>query len=315
MSALHRSSRRLLAYPLLICGLILAMAIGTLARPPRALAVSANIVVSQVYGGGGNAGATYTNDFIELFNRGATTINVTGWSVQYAAAAGTSWQVTNLTGSIAPGQYYLVQEAVGAGGMTPLPAPDATGIIPMSATAGKVALVNSTTALTGSGCPFSASIVDFVGFGTTANCFEGTAPTPAPSNTAAVLRASGGCIDTDSNSADFSSGAPNPRNTSSALNPCGGPTATPTATGTNTPTPLFTATPTAPATITPTPGPTTHIYDIQGASHRSPLVGQSVSNVPGIVIAKTSNGFYMQDSSGDGNDATSDGIFVFTSSA
>ena len=30
-----------------------------------------NLVVSQVYGGGGNTGASYTHDFIELFNRGA----------------------------------------------------------------------------------------------------------------------------------------------------------------------------------------------------------------------------------------------------
>src|SRR5438552_351810 len=98
-------------------------------------AVSTSIVISQVYGGGGNAGSTYTNDFIELFNRGASPVSVNGWSVQYASAAGTSWQVTNLTNvTIQPGQYYLVQEAPGAGGTTPLPTPDATGTIAMSAT-------------------------------------------------------------------------------------------------------------------------------------------------------------------------------------
>jgi hypothetical protein len=49
------------------------------------------VVISQVYGGGGNAGATLKNDFIELFNRGASPVNLNGWSVQYASAAGTGW--------------------------------------------------------------------------------------------------------------------------------------------------------------------------------------------------------------------------------
>lgn len=55
----------------------------------------------------------------------------------------------------------------------------------------------------------------------------------------------------------------------------------------------------------------TRIYTIQGAAHRSPLVGQSVATV-GIVTAVDSNGFYLQDATGDGDIATSDGIFVFT---
>src|SRR5919202_2070349 len=82
------------------------------ARP--AGAVSSTIVVSQVYGGGGNSGATYKNDFIELYNRSAAPVSVTGWSVQYAASTGTTWQRTALSGSIAAGGYYLVQEAAGA---------------------------------------------------------------------------------------------------------------------------------------------------------------------------------------------------------
>jgi predicted extracellular nuclease len=75
----------------------------------RLQAASPNIVISQVYGGGGNSGATLRNDFIELFNRGTTTINDTGWTVQYASASGTSWVSTQLSGFIAPGHYYLVQ--------------------------------------------------------------------------------------------------------------------------------------------------------------------------------------------------------------
>ncbi|MET1023944.1 MAG: lamin tail domain-containing protein, partial [Pseudoxanthomonas sp.] len=108
-----------------------------------ACAAQAQVVISQVYGGGGNTGAPYTNDFIELTNLGTSPVDVTGWSVQYASSAGSSWSVTALSGSIAPGKYYLVQEAAGANMPAPLPAPDATGTIAMSATAGKVALSNA----------------------------------------------------------------------------------------------------------------------------------------------------------------------------
>src|SRR5512140_3704410 len=107
------------------------------------------VVISQVYGGGGNAGSTYKNDFIELYNGGTTPVDLTGWSVQYASTSGTSWtNKTNLTSVIlAPGQYYLVQESAGTGGTTSLPTPDASGSIAMAAGAGKVALVRSVTAL------------------------------------------------------------------------------------------------------------------------------------------------------------------------
>lgn len=59
--------------------------------------------------------------------------------------------------------------------------------------------------------------------------------------------------------------------------------------------------------------PRTRISDIQGAAQRSPLVNQTVTNVPGIVTALESNGFYLQDPNPDSNAATSEGIFVFTS--
>jgi predicted extracellular nuclease len=176
------------------------------------------VVIGQVYGGGGNSGATLTNDFIEVFNRSGETVDLSGWSVQYASAAGTTWQVTPLGArSLAPGQYLHVQQAAGAGG-TVTPVPDVVGNINMSATSGKVALVDSATALSG-GCPLE-SVVDFVGFGT-ANCFEGSGATSVLSNTTAALRAGDGCVDTDDNAADFTVGAPVPRNSSTPLNPCG----------------------------------------------------------------------------------------------
>ena len=116
--------------------------------------------------------------------------------------------------------YYLIQQAAGAGATLPaLPTPDATGTIAMSGTAGKIALVSNTTALTGSGSA-GASIVDFVGFGATANGFEGAGPTPAPSNTAAAIRNGSGCADSNVNSSDFAALAPAPRNSSSPAVTC-----------------------------------------------------------------------------------------------
>ncbi|MDX6611940.1 MAG: hypothetical protein QOD75_1126, partial [Blastocatellia bacterium] len=180
------------------------------------------VVISQVYGGGGNSGAPYQNDFIELFNRGANPVDITGWSVQYASATGTSWSVTPIcpTGlcSIAPGKYFLVQEAGGVNGVG-LPTPDATGTIGMATSGGKVALAVNTTPLTLSGCPLGSAVMDFVGYGS-ADCFEGSGPAPAHSNTTADLRAAGGCIDTNQNAADFATSAPTPRNSSSPANDC-----------------------------------------------------------------------------------------------
>lgn len=192
------------------------------AAPPAAstgvagpVSPTGGVVVSQLYGGGGNSGSTYKNDYIELYNAGTTDVSLADWSVQYASSAGTTWQVTVLTGTIASGHYYLVQEAAGTAGTTSLPSPDATGSISMSATSGKVALVNGKTALSGSGCPIASPIVDYVGFGSSASCYEGSGRTPTLSNTTAALRANDGGQDTNDNAADFTAGAPNPRNSSS----------------------------------------------------------------------------------------------------
>jgi len=358
---------------------------------PTVEAVSNTIVISQLYGGGGNAGSTYTHDFIELFNRGNTTVDVTGWTVQYASATGSTWATTTLAGTIAPGKYYLVQEAQGAGGTTALPTPDATGTIAMAAGAGKVALVNTTTALTGT-CPTGAQIIDLVGYGGTANCFEGTGAAPAPSNTTGDLRGGGGCTETDQNATDFTAVAPTPRNSATPAAPCGGPT-NPTGVGSANPgsvlvgaTTLLTVTvtpgtmppstgitvtgnltaiggsatqmffddgtngdvmagdnifsyqatvamgtPTGPKTLPFTvadaqmrsstgnisltvTGPPVSIHDIQGSGSSSPLMGQLVTT-SGIVTGLKSNGFFIQEPSADANPNTSEGVFVFTSSA
>ena len=175
------------------------------------------LVISQVYGGGGNSGATFKNDFIELFNPGSASVPLAGWSVQYSSAAGSTWQVTALSGSIPPGGYFLVQEAQGSGGTTSLPTPDAIGTIAMGASAGKIALASSTTALTGT-CP---SAVDAVSFGASAtDC--GAKTTPTLSNSTAALRGSQGCDYTKDLSIDFAAAAPTPRNSASPLHVCPG---------------------------------------------------------------------------------------------
>jgi predicted extracellular nuclease len=197
-----------------------------------AQALSTNVVISQVYGGGGNSGAPYTNDYVELFNLGTADVSLDGWSVQYTSATGTgsfgsaSNLITPLSGTLAPGGYLLVQEASNAAVGSPLPTPDVTDGTPinMSASGGKLALVNTATGLgcNGSSTPCSpeqlALIVDLVGWGS-ANFYE-TAAAPGTSNTTAIFRNGNGCVETDNNAADFTAGAPAPRNSASPLYPC-----------------------------------------------------------------------------------------------
>jgi hypothetical protein len=210
-----------------------ALAANTLACTPyvsatgfaTGITAGGGVVISQVYGGGGNTGAPFKNDFVELHNNGTTAVVMTSWSVQYAAATsafGTASLSTTFSGTIQPGGYFLIQGAGGATGAA-LPVADATGIVNMSGTVGKVALVSNATLLSGT-CPVGGAIVDFVGFGATANCFEGAATTAAPSNTTSVSRAGAGCTDANNNALDFSAGAVNPRNTVTSASACG-PTA------------------------------------------------------------------------------------------
>jgi predicted extracellular nuclease len=200
---------------------VLAALLGAVCAP--AFAVS-DVVISQVYGGGGNANAPFNRDYIELFNRSGSPVNISGWSVQYASSTGTSWSNKTVlaTVTLQPGQYYLIGEASGATGIAP-PAPDASGGINMSATTGKVALVSNGNTLGAIANPAgTAGVVDVISFGG-ATPTEGT-PTPVLSNTTAALRNSAGCADTDANGTDFTVGAPAPRNSATARNVCGGGT-------------------------------------------------------------------------------------------
>ena len=165
-----------------------------------------------MYGGGGNTGATYTNDFIELYNPTGSAISVEGMSVQWRSATGTAAAtgVTPLSGSVPAGKHYLVQQSAGAGGTTPLPTPNATGTIAMGASNGTAMLVNGTTAINpGTGIfAGNAAVLDLVGVAS--NVYEG-AVGPGMSNTTSVSRNAAG-TDTDSNAADFAAGAASPEN-------------------------------------------------------------------------------------------------------
>jgi endonuclease G len=197
----------------------------------KAALISQSIVISQFYGGGGvSSSSQYANDFVELFNRGNQPVSLNGWSVQYASATGSNWLVTPLSNvTLQPGQYYLIQYAGNGAGGVSLPSPDMTAppvtvgtstFIPnLSSTTGKLALVSSTVQLPASTCPNDPSIVDFVGYGSSASCFEGQR-TNNLSGTTAGLRNGGGCVDTDVNASDFTIAAPTPRNTSSPFNSC-----------------------------------------------------------------------------------------------
>ncbi len=347
-----------------------------------------DVVISQYYGGAGNPGAQYDNDYVELFNRSQSPVVLTGWSVQYASATGTgNFVAVPIGGVLQPGQYFLVQFS-GAPGAMPLPSPDAVASTQMSPTDGKVILASVPTALrcNGGSTPCSgtqmASILDLVGIGT-ADFFE-EAAAPAGSNTTALLRLEAGCMDNDSNAGDFVAGTPTPRNSASPFAPCALPESLPivascpvslqTDVGVGAsaslqafdpdgfvmsavltggvpgislvnlaPCGTFTAqldvAPSVPAgsyalTVTfsnidiepqtascdvavnvTQPAATMRIHDIQGVGHLSPLTGQPVSDVPGIVTAVAGNGFFLEDSEHDADVATSEGIFVFTRTA
>jgi cysteine-rich repeat protein len=197
-----------------------------------------SVVISQVYGGGGNSGALYKSDFVELHNRGSVAVTMTAWSIQYAGASGTfpyqtSGTMTVFSGTIAAGGFFLVKMADGAGGTQNLPSPDASGTIAMSGTAGKVALVSNATPISptqalATQCPATTALVDVVGYGTVsygASCPVAPASSaPGTTNATSVIRLNNGCDQTGNNGVDFTtSNPPTPRNSESvhdSICPC-----------------------------------------------------------------------------------------------
>lgn len=194
-----------------------------------AQAASTGLVINEVYGGGGNNGAVYTNDYIELFNPTDTPISLDGKSLQYRAASatvaapGSSGVFAFPAGQVVPAHgYYLVQAAAGNTAVAPLPmAPDA--VVPgtnlnLSGTGGQIYLASVATALppvTNAAAPwtFATEVIDFLGWGGSTVTYEGTDKAPATANATSSSR-SAAHTDTDNNAVDFTTGAPSPQNSS-----------------------------------------------------------------------------------------------------
>ena len=173
-----------------------------------------DVRISQIYGGGGNSGAQFNADFVELFNKGSADVDVGGWTLSYTSTTGTfgTNQVTLPTGTVIRAKGYLLVR-MGARGTTgsEYDADGAGASVDMSATAGNIALLTAAQSGTTNTCAsLNATLVDKVGFGSGANCAEGTV-SAAPSNTTAIRRRDDGGLDSDSNSADFYAGVPFPR--------------------------------------------------------------------------------------------------------
>jgi hypothetical protein len=206
--------------------------------PARVLAQAGgahDIIISQVYSRGGEAGAAYQNDFIELFNRGTAPIDVNGWSLHVTSYEGTSALSTALSFVssrgmvIGPGKHFLFRLAAGGANGQPVQSFDFDiSNLRLGGTGGEIALFSKNSTFVFGVCPSlpSPDISDAVGYGS-AKCYEGAAAAPAPSASTAVLRGAGGCTDTDDNAADFSLASAAPRDSSQPATLCavgGGPT-------------------------------------------------------------------------------------------
>src|SRR5687768_7937736 len=188
----------------------LAAAIITLSpMPSAAQPVKYGVVISAMYAGGGNSGATYTHDYIEIFNASNAPVDITDWSVQYANPVSAHWQKTFLPEIILqPGQYLLARQDDGPNGTVAPPA-DAQGSVGMQGDGSyKVTIVRSRLTIHDHS-PYldpamQGKIEDFFGGGV-ANHYEGQpANNGFPTNwTQAWFRHDGGCQDTDNNNNDF----------------------------------------------------------------------------------------------------------------
>jgi hypothetical protein len=158
--------------------------------------VADHVVISEIYPGGGNSGAIYTNDFITLYNPTSSTVDLSTWSIQYQAVTSNAspWSLTNstrvnLAGTVAAYAYYLIKgysPTTPAG--TALPnTENVSGTINLAVTGGKLALVKSTTPISGIS---DANVVDFIGWGSgTYLVYEGSSAAPAPgSNSVSLCR-------------------------------------------------------------------------------------------------------------------------------
>ena len=190
------------------------------------LGVSANaqVVINEVYGGGGNTSAPAAQlkcDFIELYNPTSTDVVLTNAYIQYGSATGvfggtqTTKTIYALPSplTVKANGYYLIQGAAGAGGTVDLINPDATIAAALSASGGKIALATNSTVISSA---TDSNVIDLVGWSSSANIYEGSGPAPATANNTSISRAVVG-VDTNDNKADFASATiPTPTNSTGA---------------------------------------------------------------------------------------------------
>ncbi len=281
-------------------GLVAALGLGVAvtglsatASPALANPAGTGLVISEVFGAGGNIGATYNADIVELYTPTTAAITVDGLGVQYRSAGGSSGGVAALTGRVPAGHHFLVQmSTASATNGAALPTPDVVSgsNIAMSGSNGQVLLLPGTTASTASGdLAGNPGVIDAVGFGTTPTSYEGAATGVALTSTTSAQRTATGA-DSDNNADDFSEALPTPENA-----------------GGSAPPEEFTGS----------------IAEIQGTdTGTTPHAGDIVTTTGVVTAAYPTggfNGFYLQTpGTGGTTDATpgaSDAIFVYGSAA
>jgi hypothetical protein len=209
------------------------------AEAVQTTAAGGDLVISEIYSQGGNTGSAFQNNYLELFNRTNNAIDISGWKIYLTNSTGTFNIALGFASSngilIGAHKYFLIKFGPDSSNGSPVPwdifVPGTPIIIPgfpplapaNLSPAGKVFITVPDTNLLGIivTCPLpNAEIIDFVGYGGTANCFEGAGPAPALSNTTAAIRKVSGCIDTNNNAEDFVATEASPHNRFSAANNC-----------------------------------------------------------------------------------------------
>ena len=194
---------------------------------------SPDLVISQLYTRGGEAGASYQKDFIEIFNRGTEPVDMNNYGLHMSSINSPASVFVRIASSphivIQPGRYFLIGlRGDGIDGQPFSPDFDLNILLPaqvplnLNSTTGLVVLLTPGGSF--QGCPNSqsAGVVDYVGYGSTSVCFEGAqGPAPAPAiATDSAVRRLGGCADNNNNAADFNLSPVNPRNSASPTSLC-----------------------------------------------------------------------------------------------
>lgn len=245
-----------------------------------ASAASTTLVINEVYVNGGSTGATYTSKYVELFNKSAAAIDLTGLSIQYRSptGSGASSTAVPLVGTVPAGGYFTIQGGSNGANGVAVPGVDQVTTLNPGAGGGTITLASVASAVDPS---TSGDIIDKVGWGTS-NAPEGTAA--SGNSVTKSLSRSSTSVDTDVNGADFTAtdGTPD------AVNPAGS---------------------------TPPPAPVeVAIAEIQGTGAASPLVDDPVITEGVVTAAYTTggyDGFYIQTGGQDTTPGASDGIFVY----